>query len=156
MAQASKNPMIDPELVKQLDKAAAEEQPVEAVIRLKPDNAADIVPTAERTEEITKQLLARVKKQIGVGANQYNVFRNLGSFVVSAPPNFIRELISQPEVAAVVANQQPGSAYIEPIKKAPVNNLASPKSTSRRKGTKAPAKKPSKKTAPKATRKSRA
>ncbi|HXD33773.1 MAG TPA: hypothetical protein VN643_21815 [Pyrinomonadaceae bacterium] len=144
--------MTDPELVKQLDQADVDEKPVEAVIRLKPDKAADIVPSAERTEEITKQLLARAKKQSGKTAGQYNVFRNLGSFVVSAHPTFIRELISLPEVAAVTANQQPGSAYIEPIRGAPVADLAQPAKPSRRKSTK----QASKKSTHRAKRKSRA
>lgn len=120
MSQFSLSAKTDAELMKQLNKASASEKAVEAVVRLKPDDASQIVPAAERTEELAKQLLERVGRQSGKSVSRYNVFRNLGSFVVSAHPAFIRELMSQPEVASVLANQQPGSALIPPIKKAPV------------------------------------
>jgi hypothetical protein len=131
---AASGPKIDPELIRQLEETAANEQhTVEAVIRLKPDDASQIVPTPERTEALTKELLERVKKQVGKPALRYNVFKNLGSFVVSAPSSFIRELISQPEVAAAVANQQPGTAAIPPVKKATLESKKQAKSASKRK-----------------------
>jgi len=110
----------DPELIRQLNNTTASEQTIEAVVRLLPDDASQIVPSPERTEKLTQQILNRVKKRVGSSETRYNVFKNLGSFVVSANPAFLRELISQPEVAAAVANQQPGSALIPPVKKAPM------------------------------------
>ena len=107
----------DSELEKQLKDAASGEKLVEAVVRLKPDDPSQIVPPADRMDELTDQLLERVKKQSGKAASRYNVFRNLGSFVVSAHPTFIQRLKEQPEVVSIVANQQPGSALIPPIKK---------------------------------------
>lgn len=118
-AQSSSSGKIDAELVKQLKTASDSEKLVEAVVRLRPDDPSEIVPAAERTEEVANQLLKRVEKQSGKAVSRYNVFRNLGSFVVSAHPTFIQELMSQPEVASVAANQQPGSALIPPIRKAP-------------------------------------
>jgi hypothetical protein len=118
-AQPSSSAKIDAELLKQLKTASDSEKLVEAVVRLRPDDPSQIVPAAERTEEVANQLLKRVEKQSGKAASRYNVFRNLGSFVVSANPTFIRELMSQPEVASVAANQRPGSALIPPIRKAP-------------------------------------
>lgn len=121
-------PKTDPELLKQLEATAASDtNEVEAVIRLKPDDASQVVPTAERTAALTSELLARVKSEVGESASRYNVFRNLGSFVVSAPPPFIRKLISQPEVAAATANRQPGSAMIPPVDKGPTPTKAAPK-----------------------------
>jgi hypothetical protein len=129
----SSAPKIDPELVKQLDAtAASQDTKVEAVIRLKPDDASQIVPAPEKTETLASDLMERVKGQVGKSATRYNVFRNLGSFVVSAHPSFIRELISQPEVASAVANQQPESAAIPPVEKRPVPAGKAP----RRKSTK--------------------
>jgi len=122
-AQSAPNTKVDAALVKQLKTASGSEELVEAVVRLKPDNPSEIVPGPERSETITKDLLARVKKQSGTSASRYNVFKNLGSFVVSAPAAFVQELMVQPEVAAIVANQQPGSALIPPVKKAPVRDL---------------------------------
>ena len=113
-------PKTDPELLKQLEATAASDtSEVEAVIRLKPDDASQVVPTAERTEELTNELLSRVKSEIGESVSRYNVFRNLGAFVVSAPPPFIRKLISQPEVAAATANRQPESVVMPPVEKSP-------------------------------------
>jgi hypothetical protein len=126
----------DTELEKQLKAAASEEKPVEAVVRLKPEDPSQIVPSADRMEELTSQLLDRVKKQSGKAASRYNVFRNLGSFVVSAHPTFIEQLKEQPEVASIVANQQPGSALIAPVKNTP-----------NRKRSRAASKKPARKSA---------
>jgi hypothetical protein len=110
----------DPELLKQLEATAATDtNQVEAVIRLKADDASQVVPTAERTEELANELLTRVGSEVGESVPRYNVFRNLGSFVVSAPPPFIRKLISQPEVAAATANRQPESAAMPPVEKSP-------------------------------------
>lgn len=114
--RSSSKAKTDIELEKQLQSAATDEKLVEAVVRLKADDPSQIVPPADRMEDLTNQLLERVKKQSGQQASRYNVFRNLGSFVVSAHPNFIQQLKEQPEVAAIMANQQPGSALIEPIK----------------------------------------
>jgi hypothetical protein len=114
-------PKIDPELMKQLDAtAASQDDKVEAVIRLRPDDASQIVPAPEQTESLANDLIERVKGQVGESETHYNVFRNLGSFVVSAPPSFIRELICQPEVAAAVANRQPESAAMPPVETRPV------------------------------------
>ncbi|HSE23585.1 MAG TPA: hypothetical protein VLB68_18095 [Pyrinomonadaceae bacterium] len=110
--------------MKQLKNAASDDKLVEAVVRLRPEDPSQIVPPAERTEEITTNLLERVKKESGQAASRYNVFRNLGSFVVSAHPAFIEELIRQPEVVSIVANQQPGSAMIPPIKKTSGRNVS--------------------------------
>jgi hypothetical protein len=117
-------PKVDPELTRQLK--TADDTNVEAVIQLKPGNS-QVVPTPEQTEQTTKQILERTKERCGHSPDRYNVFRNLGSFVVSAKPAFIQELISQPEVQAVVANQQPGSALIPPVKKRPVRAAKAPK-----------------------------
>src|ERR1700704_4911467 len=97
---------IDPELLRQLKDTAADARTVEAVVRLQPDDPTQIVPAPERTAELVSQLLDRVKQRVGSKEARYNIFRNLGSFVVSANPEFIRELISQPEVATVAANRQ--------------------------------------------------
>src|SRR5882724_6164717 len=107
----------DPELIQQLDSTHAGEPLVEAVVRFRPDDPKQVVPSPERTEELTQTVLDRVKKEVGKGEARYNVFRNLGSFAVSAEPEFLRKLISQPEVAAAVANRRSESAEIAPVKK---------------------------------------
>ena len=101
------NTNTDPELVRQMHAATGDDASVEAVFMLAPEDSSQIVPSPERTKELTRQLLERVKARIGKGAEDVNVFHNMGSFVVSAHPDFLRELIAQPEIASAMANQQP-------------------------------------------------
>ena len=102
------NTNTDPELVRQMHAATDDDDAsVEAVFMLAPEDPSEVVPSPERTEELTRHLLERVKARIGKAAEDVNVFRNMGSFVVSAHPDFLRELIAQPEVASAMANQQP-------------------------------------------------
>jgi len=108
---------IDPELERQLGAAATSNQPIEVVVRLRPEDPAEIVPSPERTKELAEEILTRVKKRSGNAAARHNIFANLGSLVVSASPEFVRQLITQPEVAAAVANQQPGSALMPPVER---------------------------------------
>ena len=132
---------VDKELMNQL--AAAHDGTVEAVVKLKPAGT-QIVPAPERMEKLTKRILDRTSKNSGHKPERYNVFRNLGSFVVAANPGFIRELISQPEVSAVIANQQVGSAMIAPVKKRAVSSSqpkrSGPSKSAPKKSTKKPAK----------------
>ena len=58
----------------------------------------------ERTEELARGIVDRVCKSSGVEPEHVNVFKYLGSFAISAKPQFISELIEQPEVATAVAN----------------------------------------------------
>jgi len=150
-ARSSYKARTDTELVKQLKTAASDEKLVEAVVRLRPDDPSQIAPPADRMEALTNHLLERVKKQSGQAASRYNVFRNLGSFVLSASPTFIEQLIQQPEVVSIVANQQTGSALITPIKNASGRNVSqrSPTVQAKSKRRRAVSKKPAGKSAAK-------
>jgi hypothetical protein len=114
---------IDNELLRQLDDEGTTSEPIVAVVRLHPDDPSQIVPPPERTEQITQEVLERVQRRVGGGETRHNIFKNLGYFVVSADKPFLRELISQPEVAKAVANVQPDSAFIPPVKKRAVPPL---------------------------------
>lgn len=111
---------LDPELLRQLGGEGGDDELVVAVVRLRPEDPSQIVPPPERTEEIAREVLQRVRESVGREEQRHNVFKNLGYFVVAAGKPFMRELVSQPEVAAAVANVQPASALIEPVKKRPV------------------------------------
>jgi hypothetical protein len=110
MAEKKPAIRIDPELVRQLDAAAEAAESVEAVFMLQSDDPSQAVPSAERTEELARLVLNRVKQRTGETEDRVNVFTQLGSFVVSASASFIREVMSEPEIAAAVANRQPGSS----------------------------------------------
>jgi len=126
---------LDPELVRQINSAAADTKTVEAVFRLRQD-PTEVAANAERAEAQVKEVLQRVKEKAGTAAKQVNVFKNLGMFVVEAQPSFLRELVAQPEIMSALANQQPGEATTPPpvtTKKSPVRKKAgSPKGTGRR------------------------
>jgi hypothetical protein len=96
----------DPELMRQLDAVAARDQSVEAVFTLRPDASPRADSGPERTEEIASRVLARVKERVGLDADQVNIFRHFSSFAVCAPACFVRELLTQPEIASAMANRR--------------------------------------------------
>jgi hypothetical protein len=108
---------VDPELLRQLDATAPSREPVQAVFRLRV--AGPAAPPPERIEAVTRELLARVAAKVGVRAQEVNVFRQLGAFVVVADASYIRQLLSEPEVASAAANVQPTGAFIPPRPRKP-------------------------------------
>lgn len=96
---------IDPELAQQIREAAADE-PVGAVIRLGPTSTAGLTPSPEETDRIAHELLARAQARAKSPAPDYNVFKNLGYFVVSAPPAYLKAIVGEPEVAHAFPNRR--------------------------------------------------
>lgn len=112
MSAAKRRPKtkVDPELRRQLDRAAASKAgAVEAVLRLRaPVRRSSQPPAQEATRDAARDLLARVAEEIGAVASDYdfNVFPNLGYLVLSAPAGFVEKLLHQPEVASASANRR--------------------------------------------------
>jgi len=105
---------IDPELTRQLAAATPNDTQVEAVFILASDDPLRAVPSPEQTEELIHQVLKRVESRVGKREGKLNIFRNLGSFVVLAHPTFVQELMSQPEIAAAMANRHPDAKAVSP------------------------------------------
>ena len=105
----------DPELRRQLKAENSDMEMVQAVFTLRPSTLKAATPT--KVEEVTQEVLDRVADEIGVKAEEINIFRNLGAFAVSAPPDFIRALLTEPEIASATANRQQESMMISPVKK---------------------------------------
>jgi len=106
----SRKARVDPELRRQLsDAAAAETEPVEAVLRLRPTTRSAAPPPAA-TRDLAELVVGRVAEELGAAADQYdvNVFPNLGYFVLSAPAGFVERVLAQPEVASASANRRRG------------------------------------------------
>jgi hypothetical protein len=102
---------VDPELRRQLDgAAAAEAKPVEAILRLRPTPRSAIAPPPQVTRELAELVITRVAEELGVTEEHYdfNVFPNLGYFVLAAPPVFVERVLDQPEVASASANRRKG------------------------------------------------
>jgi hypothetical protein len=118
--EEARDAKVDPILLQQLNTGAASAAPLEAVIMLRPDDPSELAAPPNRAVEMTHQVLERVEKQTGTGADRVNIFRNFGSFAISAHPDFLRELLRQPEVASAMANKRSTQAYIQPIDVEPV------------------------------------
>ena len=54
--------------------------------------------------------MARATRRFKDHAPDFNVFKNLGYFVVSAPPAYLKALVDSPEVAHAFPNRREGSA----------------------------------------------
>jgi hypothetical protein len=106
---------VDAELAQQMQDAASANEPMQVVFRLRPDVPGKLATSPEKTEQLAQELTQRVSEKTGMQVGKVNVFRNLGSFFVSAAPGFIRELINQPEIASAIANRRRESAYIAPV-----------------------------------------
>ena len=89
-------------------------QEAAVVFRLKADDAT-LAPDPETTERVARALVARVAERLGREPALVNVFRNLGSLVVRADPEFLILLLDQPEVAAATLNR-PSRPVAEPIR----------------------------------------
>lgn len=97
---------LDPALSRQLNSASVPTaEAVEAVVFLRPLTANQVVVPPESIEPLVHELLDRVADHLGQSPKEFNVFRNLGSFAVSASKAFLRELLEQPEVASAVASR---------------------------------------------------
>jgi hypothetical protein len=116
MAEPPAKDRVDPELTRQMNEAGADE-PVGAVIRLCPTSPGSLVPSPEETERIAHDLLARVARHVKDHKPDFNVFRNLGYFVVSAPPAYLKALVESPEVAHAFPNRRGEAAAAPPEKK---------------------------------------
>lgn len=116
---------VDPELLRQLNKDASDAHPVEAVVFLrvengkrKPAGASKKVSRGTKsagsngatalgsTETRVKDLLRRAEMHSGSHPKDFNIFGNMGSFVVIAEPAFLKALMKEPEVESMVANRQ--------------------------------------------------
>jgi hypothetical protein len=106
MARSGENKTaeIDPELLRQLETAEANKQPVEAVFTLSPEEGA--LPAPERVEQLARELVDRAQRVSGGAVEDINVFRNLASFVTRADPGVVRQLLTEPGIAAGVANRR--------------------------------------------------
>lgn len=90
MAEAP-HQIVEPELLAQLKEADLAGRPVAAIFWLR---GADELSGAEVKERV-KKLLEQAQRASGASLKEHNVFGNLGSFVVLAPPAFVRWLLGQ-------------------------------------------------------------
>jgi hypothetical protein len=104
----------DPELVRQLQAAAAGGS-VEAVFVLRLPRQKS--PAAAGAEKTARRVLDRVTRAVGLGPQDVNVFGNLGAFAVSAEARFVKALLGEPEIKSASANRRPEDLLIRPKRK---------------------------------------
>ena len=80
------------------------------MLRLRPTTRSALAPPPEATRDLAELVVARVAEELGAAADDYdfNVFPNLGYFVLSASPGFVERVLDQPEVASASANRRRG------------------------------------------------
>jgi chaperonin cofactor prefoldin len=100
--------MMNGELRRQLEAAKSDNEEVQAVVSLQPPAAAQRFLTPDQTVELTQRLLRQVEQETGQAPTDFNIFENLGSFVVSASPEFIERMLQHDEVATAVPNRPSG------------------------------------------------
>ena len=103
--QVNKGKKTDPELLRQINSVETNDDSIQAVFSLALPMKKLLDP--KQVEEATNKVLERAEKEVGSKPKDVNIFKNLGSFVVSADASFIRQVINDPDVASAVANKQP-------------------------------------------------
>jgi hypothetical protein len=110
MATRRTSTKVDPELRRQLGRSAtaAGDEPVEAVLRLRPVTRSAGAATPQRVRDLAEGLVDRAATELGEapGAWAVNVFPNLGYFVLCGSPRLVERVLEQPEVASASANRR--------------------------------------------------
>ncbi|MFP2928597.1 hypothetical protein ACLESO_26060 [Pyxidicoccus sp. 3LG] len=96
---------LDPELARQLEAAPF----VQAILRLRSSQPGRLALPPDETEKVAHRVLERVQRELGHAPRAFNIFRNLGYFVVDAEAQFIRRLIEQDEIVSASANVRSGT-----------------------------------------------
>lgn len=85
-------------------------------------------------DELARRVVARVEKALGRRAESFHVYENLNSFSLDAPPELIRALAAQPEVASLNPTKNELFAF-EPIETTPAEAEAVRRHNARRGGS---------------------
>lgn len=93
------------ELIRQLETAETKNHGVEAVFSIHSPDPDQKFATPEQTESVVKMLIERLEVETGESPEDYNIFKNLGTFAVAASPRFVRRIMAQSEIASALANR---------------------------------------------------
>lgn len=104
MAGVRKKSKIDPELLRQINSVKSDKASIQAVFSL--DLPLKQLLDPDLVERTTYEVLNRVEESAGSKPREVSVFKNLGSFAVSADASFIRKMIEDPAIAKAVASDQ--------------------------------------------------
>jgi len=88
----------------------------EAVVMLRPVSGK-LAPDPASTRRIANAVLAEATAKTGLSPEATNIMDQLHAFSLRAPQTFLDALSLAKQVAQVTANEDVGSAYIEPVRK---------------------------------------
>ncbi len=119
MRRGTKRPPPHSEVREALKHARAAGADETVVFHFRKKGAAQ-PPTAAEAERLAKGLIDRAVKRCGCQPKRQTVFQNLGSMVVQAAPDFLLNILRQPEVYAASLNLPRGGPIdlIRPVRKA--------------------------------------
>ena len=93
-------PKVDPKLTRRL---ATHKGNVQAVFTLRSSGKP---LEAQQTEDFVRSILSRAEQSSATKAKRVQVFRNLQSFAVEAPAEFISSVLNEDEVDSASLNSQ--------------------------------------------------
>jgi hypothetical protein len=111
----SGKPQTDANLLTDLMRAEKAGQPVQAVVFL--DDEGLEAPSADQTEMTVRKVIKRAEAQTATRPIAVNVFRNLHSFALEAPAEFVRALLDDPAVRSARSNRVPTRSAEPPAKR---------------------------------------
>src|SRR5882724_3210136 len=114
MSESPARSNADAGLLRELESAASGGSAVQAWVRLKPKESSQDAASPKDTERSTQAVVRRVAQRVGHPAQSLKVLPNLGAFIVSGSPAFVRELILQPEIESARSTNQP-LTLIQPV-----------------------------------------
>jgi len=135
------SPEVDAELTRQLSRAAPGEA-VQGVFVLRTPPKQPYLTAAETRDQV-HALLTAAQKHCGFDCEQVTIFENLQSFALQAPREMVQAVLASPQIASAMANAQPESLQIDPIRPS-----QGPAGERRTRGSKAAPKAPSPKRPP--------
>jgi hypothetical protein len=95
---------VDPELTRQLDEAAADDRPVQAVVYFRSGETRG----PEAVVKVADRVVKAARDKAGTEPGRVNVMRYIGTMAVEAPASFVRALLDDEDVESAIANVHPG------------------------------------------------
>ncbi|HCN29512.1 MAG TPA: hypothetical protein DIT64_12330 [Verrucomicrobiales bacterium] len=94
---------IAPEVTEIIQSSSHE--PVAVVYQLR-GSSGQRVPPADEMTEMVGAILGKLREMAPNLPLRHNIFKNLGSFVLLAPPEMHQQVLKEPEIRAAVLNQK--------------------------------------------------
>jgi hypothetical protein len=108
---------VDPELEKQLS-AAGKGDPVKCTFTLRPPEGETLMNEGE-VRKAVEQIIQKAQDASGEKVSDVNVLPRMQSFVLAAPAEVVRAILSGGGIETAIAPKQPEEMVIEPVSRSP-------------------------------------